>query len=157
MQFTIYATKILKGVHYEQNYVSSHMKTSIFTCIIYSHQEFHTSCFSLKLSNNRRRKIVISENIGRLIRIMTRAEQKILSNQIYQRIFRAKISALGTSKGLQDLHCSVLCKKKHWSPRNTQTIPRRAPDSHYRMELHKVEVSFFCSFSDNSSVFVTLT
>lgn len=61
---------------------------------------------------------------------MTRAGQKILSNP---KDIRVKISVLCTSKGLQDLHCSVLPKKKHWSPRKTQTITR-AYDSHWITE-----------------------
>lgn len=132
----MYVTKILNGVHYEQNYVSSHMKTSTFTCIIRSHHEFHTSCFSLKLGNSSRRKIVISKYT-----VLNRHNDKSWTKNFVK------------SKGFLEqkfLHCALAKDFKictvQFSPRKSTEVPEKLRQLQEHMtvtELHKVEVSFF--------------
>lgn len=105
------------GAHCEQNCMSSHMKTVHRTSITSrtcNHREFHISHLSLKLGNSGKRKVTMPEKIGCLMHIMTGVGQRILSNPVHQRIFRAELSALGTSEGLLASHCLILPRKKHW-------------------------------------------
>lgn len=109
-----YAMKVSNRARCKQNCMLSHMKTIHFTSITCNRHEFHISHLSLKVGNSGRRKIAMPEKIGCLIHIVTRVGQRILSNPVHQRIFRAELSARGTSEGLLASCCLILPKKKHW-------------------------------------------
>lgn len=150
-EFPTCATKVPNRARCKQNCMSSHMKTISFPRITSKtcNHHFHISRFSLKSGNTARRTVAMSEKISWLMHITTRVGQRILSNPVHQRIFRAEWSALGTSEGLLDSCGLILPKKKHWkSPEVIRHSAGQRPwqyrTERKRMELHKVDVSTFC-------------
>lgn len=117
------------------------------------------SRFSLKLGNSGRLEVPMPEKRGCLMRIMTRAGQRILSNPV--QFLEQNCLHLAP---VEDLRLPVWSsqRKSAGSPqRETGTVLGRDPDHQYRveqntMELHKAEISIFhYNFSAHSATFVT--